>query len=244
MSKARKPYATARMLRFKWSRNTKQHKTQIELRRRGQKANMWTFNLPQFAAADGQRICPFAGTCAEVCYASQGWYMTGKVKASYEHNLAVVRRADKDPEQLAAFLLADVERLKATHVRLHDSGDFFAPWYVDAWIMLARELFDITFYAYTKSIPLVPWDSLPKNVSIVQSLGGTRDDLVDRRRSHSAIFPSGAERRAAGYVNGNRNDVPAIEGQRKIGLVYHGQFLAPRGSFASLLRVVRAAHRA
>ncbi len=149
-----------------------------------------------------------------------------------------MREAKREPEQAAAFLMQDVERLRATHVRIHDSGDFFAPWYVEAWLMLAREMGDLVFYGYTKSIPLIPWGELPRNLHLVQSLGGTRDDLVDRRRPHSAIFPNTLERMAAGYADGNASDLPAIDGVRKIGLVYHGMRRAPADSFDELLRRV------
>jgi hypothetical protein len=241
MRRATEPYATSRTLRFRWSRNTKQHKTQLALQRRGVDAKMWSLNLPQFAASDGTRMCPFAGACADVCYASQGWYMTGRVKDGYEHNLAIVRQAEKDPLELGAFLLQDIEDLGATHIRPHDSGDFFAPWYVRAWLAIARELPHVTFYTYTKSIPLIPWNELPSNFRIVQSLGGTKDDLVDRSRSHSAIFPTVAERRRSGYIDGNKTDLPAIDGEIRIGLVYHGQYEEPEGVYDKLLRRVRKA---
>lgn len=231
--------AITKVLRFTWSKNTKQWKTELALRGRGDRARLWTLNLPQLRADNGQTICPFAGDCAKVCYASQGWYVKPSVRASQERNLAWVRKADKDPEQLAAYLLDDLERLDPSHVRAHDSGDFFSPWYVQAWLLIAHELPRIRFYAYTKSIPLIPWGQLPRNFRIVQSLGGTRDDLVDRRRPHSAIFPSVAARVAAGYADGNRDDTPAIDGVRKIGLVYHGRRSEPAGVYNGLLRVVR-----
>lgn len=48
------------------------------------------------------------------------------------------------------------------------------------------------------------------------------DDQIDVTESHSRIFVSHHDRRKAGYVNGNTNDQPAIDGETKIGLVYHG----------------------
>lgn len=209
--------------RFTWSRNTKQSKTQHILRVQEYKeVRFWTFNLPQHRSASGRVVCPFAGACAEVCYAGQGWYVKGSVQAAYEGNLRTVLEADKNSHQLAAWLVNDLTKLRATHVRPHDSGDFFAPWYVDAWLEAARALPDVTFYGYTKSIPLIPWGKLPRNVALVQSFGGTRDDLVDRRRPHSVIFPSAAARSFNGYEDGNESDLPVIRRVRKIGLVYHG----------------------
>lgn len=210
--------------RFVWSRNTKQSKTQHAVRvQGGEDVRFWTFNLPQHRSASGRVVCPFAGACSGICYAAQGWYVKGSVQAAYEHNLATILSMRHDVEGAAAYLYQDIERLRATHVRPHDSGDFFAPWYVAAWLMVAREMPDVTFYGYTKSIPLIPWGEMPRNFLLVQSFGGTRDDLIDRRRPHSRIFPSTMARAVAGYENGNDSDLPVLQRVRRIGLVYHGK---------------------
>jgi hypothetical protein len=106
-------------------------------------------------------------------------------------------------------------------VRIHDSGDFYSQEYLNKWADVARALPHLTFYAYTKSLHL-KLDGLPDNLRIVQSLGGRHDKLVNLRASHSRIFSSHADRKRAGYIDGNIDDSPAIEGIRKIGLVYHG----------------------
>jgi hypothetical protein len=56
----------------------------------------------------------------------------------------------------------------------------------------------------------------------VQSLGGKYDDQVDLTKPHSRIFSTDEDRINAGYVDGNINDLPAILGDVKIGLTYHG----------------------
>ena len=75
----------------------------------------------------------------------------------------------------------------------------------------------------TKSLHLDLWSGKPDNFRIVQSVGGKMDSAVDIKRPHSRIFADHGARRAAGYVDGNVNDGPAIRGERRIGLVYHGQ---------------------
>ena len=62
----------------------------------------------------------------------------------------------------------------------------------------------------------------PDNLRITQSLGGRYDNLVQLDMPHSRIFSTDEDRIAAGYIDGNVNDVPAIEGLVQIGLVYHG----------------------
>ena len=177
-----------------------------------------SFNLPAFRSADGFAVCPKAGACASMCYARQGRYIMPSVQAAREFNLAIVR-AD-----LAAFerqALTDLARIKNRIVRVHDSGDFFSQEYMDTWFRIATAYPGKKFYAYTKSLHL-DRTKAPANFQIVQSMGGLMDDAIDTSQSHSRIFATVADRRKAGYVDGNGNDKPAIEGKTRIGLVYHG----------------------
>jgi hypothetical protein len=107
----------------------------------------------------------------------------------------------------------------ATHVRIHDSGDFYSQQYLDSWIAIARKRPDVVFYAYTKSMDL-NWQSAPSNLRIVQSEGGKLDALIDYTRPHSRIVVEVP----VGYVHGNDEmaDVPAIDGTVRIALPYHG----------------------
>ena len=110
-------------------------------------------------------------------------------------------------------------------VRIHDSGDFFSPWYLDMWIEIARALPEVEFYGFTKAITMWQDSTPPANLSIVQSVGGTQDKHIDETLPHSRVFASHEDRKAAGYVDGNDEvlgDIPAIVGDIKIGLVYHG----------------------
>lgn len=174
------------------------------------------FGLPAYRGADGFKTCPQAGACAAVCYARQGSYTWPAVIAAREFNLALARSAE-----FPAMLVADLEHLKAPIIRIHDSGDFFNQDYLDAWIFAARKFPGKTFYAYTKSLHL-DFSFAPPNLRVVQSEGGLMDAQINRRRSHSRIFATTADRKRAGYVDGNKTDQPAIDGEHKIGLVYHG----------------------
>jgi hypothetical protein len=66
------------------------------------------------------------------------------------------------------------------------------------------------------------WANKPENFKLTQSLGGKHDKLVNLAMPHSRIFADDAARINAGYVDGNIDDSPAIEGIVQIGLVYHG----------------------
>ena len=177
-----------------------------------------SFNIPAFRSADGFETCPKAGACATLCYARQGHYMMPHVAATREFNLKIVRG---DLSTFVFLATEDLLKIKNKIIRVHDSGDFFSQKYMDAWFFLARSFPDKKFYAYTKSLHL-DQSKCPENFQIVQSVGGLLDAEINPEESHSRIFSTHYQRKKAGYVDGNINDKPAIDGVIRIGLVYHG----------------------
>lgn len=171
---------------------------------------------------DGGNTCPGASACRAVCYAKQGRYIMASVFNARKHNLDIY--LNEGHVSFAAKAIADLSKLGKRYnvVRIHDSGDFFSQDYLNAWKLIARSLPGIVFYAYTKSLHLDIEGNKPDNLRIVQSLGGKYDESVNLSVSHARIFSSDEARIAEQYVDGNVNDIPAIEGIQKIGLVYHG----------------------
>lgn len=182
------------------------------------------FGIPadyNFADSAGvsHNTCPGASACKGVCYAKQGRFLMPNVRDARRRNLD---ESQKDSFTLDATAdLGYYKRRGYNVIRLHDSGDFYSQEYLDKWATIAQNHSDLIFYAYTKNLTLT-FDALPANMRIVQSLGGLHDKLVNLDKPHSRIFSSEKARDAAGYVDGNANDVPAIEGTIRIGLVYHG----------------------
>lgn len=208
---------------FFWSKsNSKLNKTAKKWTERfGKAASFRSFNIPRLSSETGMKTCPYAGSCADICYAGQGRMNFSTARAARERNLDHITSIT--PRELSKELVDDVNRMRAvTHIRIHDSGDFFSRAYYRAWVRTAVECSDKIFYAYTKSIPFLEWDSHPKNFRVVQSVGGKRNKDIDLNYSHAKIFATEAERKKAGYCDGNVSDIPAILGQKKIGLVYHG----------------------
>jgi hypothetical protein len=163
--------------------------------------------------------CPSALACRGVCYAKQGRYGMQNVKDARKHNLDMSLRSD-----FVDMVVSDLSRMrKVNTVRIHDSGDFYNQEYFNKWNLIAKALPLITFYAYTKTLDMTIWEGKADNLKITQSLGGKHDNLVNLAMPHSRIFSDDEARINAGYVDGNVNDVPAIEGIVNIGLVYHGQ---------------------
>lgn len=200
----------------KWNKNEKLTKTS------GKGGwNVVGFGLPADFnfMVDGVKhnTCPGALSCRDVCYAKQGGYRYPASKAARSHNLAF-----SQGDAFVSGVVVDLARMRTVNtVRIHDSGDFYSQEYFNKWCDIAKALPHLTFYAYTKSLHL-DLSGAPENFKVTQSLGGRLDSLVNLGKPHSRIFTSHEDRVRAGYVDGNLTDAYAIEGEQKIGLVYHG----------------------
>lgn len=197
-------------LHFKWTeRNAKLMKT-----------GTVGFSIPAYRSEDGFVTCPGAQACASYCYARQGRFKMTSVRDAREFNLNLIRLRGVDWFVRAA--CEDLHDLPPyPTVRIHDSGDFFSQEYLEGWFEIADIFCDRTFYAYSKSRHL-DWSKRPDNLQVVFSFGGKYDNLIDIRQPHSRVFANDKDRKKAGYVDGLKDDTPAMNGVIKIGLAYHG----------------------
>ena len=186
-----------------------------------------SFNLP----AGGYEVdnksyitCPGADACLALCYARQGTFLfKGSKRVRIDnHQLLLTTYATQGLQGVIDKLDESVKSVTKTVavIRLHDSGDFFKKWYVEAWVEVIKRHPNILFYAYTKSFPMFKGIDLPSNFRVTYSFGGKWDKKIDG--PNSRIFPTLDDRIKAGYVDGNDSDMPAILGEHDIGLVYHG----------------------
>ncbi len=186
-----------------------------------------SFNLP----AGGYEVdnksyitCPGADACLALCYARQGTFLfKGSKRVRIDnHQLLLTTHVTHGLQGVIDILDEAVKSVTKTVavIRLHDSGDFFKKWYVEAWVEVIKRHPNILFYAYTKSFPMFKGIDLPSNFRVTYSFGGKWDKKIDG--PNSRIFPTLDDRIKAGYVDGNDSDMPAILGEHNIGLVYHG----------------------
>jgi hypothetical protein len=209
-----------------------------ELRRDG----VWNFTLPAWVVElpDGSHfnVCPNAGACAKLCYARNGTYLFPKVRGKHLRNLLLVRddpawtqalanelehrrfyprsiireipgldTIDHLPREIQEWILSGGQA-----VRIHDSGDFFSPEYLQGWMSLAQRFPYILFYAYTKEVAMLeaarPW---PANFLICYSMGGKQDHLIDRdTMRHADVFPSLQAISEAGYMSQHESDLLCV----------------------------------
>ena len=161
--------------------------------------------------------CPQAGICAKFCYAKKGAYAWSNVKPAFKRRWEATKQ-DNFPELMRANIL----KVKATHIRIHDSGDFYNMEYLNKWLKVIESLPNVVFYAYTKSLDLFEGLTLPVNFTVIYSQGGKLDANINMSGDrHSRIFESLDELNAAGYANASDNDLLAISCNKKIGLLKH-----------------------
>jgi len=182
---------------------------------------LFNFGITAYKSYSTKTVtCPFAKDCIKYCYAKKGSFIWTNTKKAYERRFLIT----KDAELFNYKLTEAIERRKPTHIRIHDSGDFYNRDYVLQWFEIVRKFSNVVFYAYTKSKMLFDeFDFLPENFNLIYSLGSRFDNLINQDIDrHSKIFQSEAELLKAGYINASNNDLKAIEPtNNKIGLLIH-----------------------
>jgi len=200
--------------------------TQNDKMRKTSKENnirLYNFGITAYKShSTGKITCPFAKDCVKFCYARKGSFIWSNTKKAYEKRYLLT----KDIDLFKSKMIEAITRRKATHIRIHDSGDFYNFAYINVWFQIMRENENVIFYAYTKSKIL--FDRLrkidiPQNFTIIYSLGSKNDHLINESKDrHSKIFNSELDLLKAGYINASKNDLIAISKEsHKIGLVIH-----------------------
>lgn len=195
------------------TQNAKLKKTSLENGKR-----VLNFSLPAYKTEEGKTVCPFAKDCIKYCYAQKGNYRYPSVQKGLNKRYKLSKTDEFVPMMNATILLE-----RPTHVRIHDSGDFYSVKYLNKWIQIAKDNKDVIFYAYTKSIKFfINGLLLPKNLKIIFSEGSKTDNLINvNKHRHARIFKDITTLLNSGYIDASNNDLKAITSNKKVGLVYH-----------------------
>ena len=195
------------------TQNSKLKKTSIE-----NNARVLNFSLPAYKTITGKTVCPFAKDCIKYCYAQKGNYKYPSVVKGLNNRYELSQTDEFVPKMNATIILE-----RPTHVRIHDSGDFYSIKYLQKWVQIAEHNKEVIFYAYTKSIKFfVDGLLLPDNMKIIFSEGSKTDNLINaREHRHARIFKTSEELNAAGYIDASSNDLQAITDNKKVGLIFH-----------------------
>ena len=181
-------------------------------------ANIWAFDLPAYKTKTGKTVCPFAKDCIKYCFANKGTFRYPVVINKYENNYKLSKQSN-----FIQLIQNEIDCKKISHIRVHNSGDFYSKAYLNKWLKLASNNPDIIFYGYTKSIPLFKaLKTVPVNFVFVYSTGSKVDHLINSETDrHARIFHSHKDLIKARYIDASQNDLIAIGENKKIGLIYH-----------------------
>jgi hypothetical protein len=197
------------------TQNTKLKKTSKKFGLR-----VFNFGIPAYKTADGKVTCPFADSCVKFCYARKGAYIWSNVKPAFEKRYKITKQDD-----FIDIMVAEIVKKKVDYVRVHDSGDFYSPTYLQKWLDIAKELPNVRFYAYTNSIKMIKDIKLPTNWDIIFSDSGKQVDMIDKVKDrHTKIFHSHEALISAGYTDTSEYDLYATKWfnkTNKVGLIIH-----------------------
>jgi hypothetical protein len=203
--------------------------------------HIFTFSLP------AGHSCPFALECLSKAGRNGEGIKDGKhtrfrcFAASSEAQYDVVREQRwGNFELLKGLSVAAMTNLidaslppKAKIIRIHVSGDFFSQAYFDAWLKVCERYPERIFYAYTKSVKF--WinrlGSIPKNLKLNASRGGTHDSLIEEHSLKSAEVVFSYEEARNKGLKIDHDDSLAYSKDKPFALLIHGT--QPAGSMAS-----------
>ena len=136
-------------------------------------AKIFNFSIPAYKTRSGKLTCPFADSCVKYCYAQKGNYTRFPVV----QNLMEQKYKISKTNNFIPLMNEEIAKKKATHIRIHDSGDFYSVEYLNKWVDIATQNTNVIFYAYTKSIKFfINGLKLPKNLKIIFSEGSKTDN--------------------------------------------------------------------
>lgn len=173
------------------------------------------------------------------CFSASQESLFPSVRKARWHNLNLLKRAG-ERHAMAKLIEASLPK-HAKYVRVHVSGDFFNKEYLYAWLFVALDRPDTTFYFYTKMIPL--WleainlignghkHGLIANVVPTASYGGKWDHLIEQHGLRFAKVVYSKKEAKEGRLKLDHDDSFAMNFGQSFGLLLHGT--QPRNSVAA-----------
>ena len=136
---------------------------------------------------DGKRTIQDGANCKFRCYAASQEVLYTAVYEKRKYNLELIQNTlnsengfYKTYELINESLHKSINK-NIKKVRIHSSGDFFSGEYLRSWLAVARLNPQLKFYCYSKSLHLFGTNiSIPDNFFLTASMGGLRDDLIDK----------------------------------------------------------------
>jgi hypothetical protein len=192
-----------------------------------------TFSLP------AGHTCPFAKECFSKANRLTGKLIDGKhcqfrcFAASQECTYPSVRKQrwynfellkeKKTVEGMGKLIQSSIPR-NVNFIRIHVSGDYFSETYFLAWLNVALNNPEMTFYGYTKALPhFVKYrKDIPSNFRLTASKGGTHDHLIKQYKLKSAEVVFSLEEAKDKGLRIDHDDGLAMYSDKSFALLLHG----------------------
>ena len=166
------------------------------------------------------------------CFSASTESMYKQTRNQRWHNFELLRSLDyQGMRELISKSIQTLPR-NVNLIRIHVGGDFFNQTYFDAWVTVASEYQDITFYAYTKSIKywtdsqIYDWCTLGNmdNFKLIASVGGKHDDLIEKHSLYirSARVVHSIEQAQELNLEIDYDEQLAITSDKDFALLLHG----------------------
>lgn len=183
---------------------------------------VFNFSIPAYKSETGKVTCPFADSCIKFCYAQKGNYKRfPSVRNGMEKKYQLTKQ-----DNFVELMNKEIIKEKPDFIRVHDSGDYYSPEYLDKWLTIAEQNPNVKFYSYTNSIKFVKdLKTIPDNFDFIFSDSGKQVDLIDKTKDrHTKIFNSIDSLNKLGYKNASKIDLNATKWfnpNNKVGLIFH-----------------------
>jgi len=206
----------------------------------GKPVNVYSFSLPAGYSCPQALICKSyanreTGKITDGkettirCYAASDEAKSPNARKARWFNFDILKQLDF--EEIYSELFHSFPS-DADICRIHVGGDFFNQKYFDAWVYLAMNKPNVTFYAYTKSLPYWINTSLPipENFKLIASRGGRADNLINQYNLREAVIVLSLEEADMEGLDIDHTEQIAIQGKDNFALLIHGT--QPKGSEA------------
>ena len=187
---------------------------------------------------DNKRKLKRGDDCIFTCFAATEELRYPNVFNSRKYNFDLINSyvLNKDLKGLTELINESIRAKKknVNKIRIHESGDFYHPLYLEAFKNVAGMNKDLIFYCYSKSLLLFPTNkSIPTNFFLTASYGGKYDFLIDRgyfKRFSKVVFSVEEALRLGLSIDTDDSHCYLDKGKNGFGLLLHG--MQEKGSLA------------
>ena len=186
---------------------------------------------------DNKRILKRGNDCIFTCFAASEELRYPNVYKSRKYNFDLINGyvLNNDLKGLTELINESIRAKKknVNKVRIHESGDFYHPLYLEAFKDVAKMNKDLIFYCYSKSLKLFLNNELGSNFFLTCSYGGKYDYLIkdNFERFSKVVFSVEEATRLGLSIDKDDSHCYLDKGKNGFGLLLHG--MQEKGSLAS-----------